>query len=149
MPTGKLEVLLVNARGLHNTDFLKKMDPYCIIKYRTQRQKSSVASRQGTNPEWNEKFVFNIAEGVSDLIVGIMDKDTFTSDDFLGEARIPLGGVFEAGRLPPTSYNVVLADGTYCGQIKLGLTFISKRKEQPNIYNEEEEDVCGWRKGWV
>lgn len=147
MPRGTLEVLLVNSRGLHNTDFLRKMDPYCILTTRSQQQKSSVASRQGRNPEWNEKFVFNISEADSDLTVRVMDKDTFTSDDFVGEASIPLDRVFEGGSLLSTAYNLVLADSTYCGQIKLSLTFISKTKEEHNP-SSEEEDVCGWRKGW-
>lgn len=93
--------------------------------------------------------MFNLPEGVSDLSIRIMDKDTFTSDDFIGEANIPLEGVFEAGSLPPTAYNVVLADNTYCGQVKVGLTFIPKTEEECGRCNEEEEDVGGWKEGWV
>jgi len=150
MPKGTLEVQLVNAQGLENTDFLCQMDPYCIIKCRTQQQKSSVATDQGRNPQWNEKFVFNISEGVSDLVIRIMDKDTFTADDFIGEANIPLDGVFEAGSLPPIAYSVVLADYTYCGQIKVGLTFNPKtQQEQGGPCNGEEEDVGGWKQGYL
>lgn len=146
MPRGTLEVLLVDAKGLHDTHFLWKMDPYCIIKCRSEEQKSSVASRQGTHPEWKEKFVFDLPEGVSDLNIRIMDKDTFTSDDFIGEAIIPLQGLFEAGSLPTTPYNVVLPDNSYCGQIKVGLNFIPKNEEE---YNEEEENMGGWKEGYM
>lgn len=149
MPRGTLEVLLVSANGLHDNHFLWKMDPYCIIKCRAQQQKSGVASRQGTRPEWHEQFVFDLQGGVSDLNIRIMDKDTFTSDDFIGEASIPLEGLFEAGSLPPTPYNVVLADNTYCGQIKVGLNFIPKIEEEygPDSSNEEEENEGGWKEG--
>jgi len=40
--------------------------------------------------------------------------------------NIPLEGVFMEGSLPPTSYNVVLPDQNYCGEIKVGLTFTIK-----------------------
>ncbi|KAH9289739.1 hypothetical protein KI387_033856, partial [Taxus chinensis] len=123
---GTLEVLLVNAHGLHNSDFLGNMDPYVILKCRTQEHKSKVASREGNKPEWNETFAFNLSEGTSDLIIRIMDKDTFSADDFVGEATIPLEGVFMEGAIPPSPYNVVLPDKTYCGQIKVGLTFTPK-----------------------
>lgn len=150
MPKGTLEVLLVSAQGLENTDFLCQMDPYCLIKCRTQQQKSSVASNAGRSPEWNEKFVFNVSEGVSDLVIRIMDKDTFSADDFVGEASIPLDGVFEAGSLPPSAYNVVLADYTYCGQIKVGLNFIPKTEEElGGPCDEEEDDLGGWKEGYL
>ncbi|KAH1235582.1 Elicitor-responsive protein 3 [Glycine max] len=105
MPQGSLEVFLVNAKGLENTDYLCNMDPYVILICRTQEQKSSVASGQGSEPEWNEAFVFNVSEGVSDLRLKIMDSDSTTAHDLVGEATIPLDGLFIEGNIPPTSYN--------------------------------------------
>ncbi|RDX88438.1 Elicitor-responsive protein 3, partial [Mucuna pruriens] len=122
MSQGSLEVFLVNAKGLNNTDFLGKMDPYVILICRTQEQKSNVATAQGSEPEWNENFVFNVSEGVSDLKLKIMDKDSMTAHDLVGEATIPLAALFTEGTIPPTSYNVV-KDGQFCGEIKVGLTF--------------------------
>ncbi|XP_057822815.1 elicitor-responsive protein 3 [Cryptomeria japonica] len=143
MPTlGTLEVLLVKAQGLHNTEFFSKMDPYALLKCQTQEHKSKVASNQGSNPEWNEKFVFKLSEGASDLIIRIMDKDRFSADDFIGEAKISLKAVLMEGSIPPTPYSVVLLDKTYCGQIKVGLTFTPKA----NCY-EEREMEGGWREG--
>ncbi|XP_074273206.1 elicitor-responsive protein 3-like isoform X2 [Silene latifolia] len=104
MPLGRLEVFLVNAKGLDNCDFLYG----------------------GTTPEWNETFVFRISGDVPELHLKIMDKDTFTADDFVGEAKIPLAAVFEKGSLQPTSYNVV-KDEEFKGEIKVGLTFTPER----------------------
>ncbi|XP_039005254.1 16 kDa phloem protein 2-like [Hibiscus syriacus] len=72
MPHGTLQVVLVSAKGLENTDFLCNMDPYVLLTCRTQEQKSSVASGKGSEPEWNENFEFNISEGVSELKVKIL-----------------------------------------------------------------------------
>ncbi|WCJ23165.1 Calcium-dependent lipid-binding (CaLB domain) family protein [Euphorbia peplus] len=123
MPRGTLQVLLVAAKGLNNSDFLKKMDPYVTIICRTQEQKSTVASGKGCEAQWNEIFVFTVSEGATQIILKIMDSDQFTADDFVGEAVVPLEAVFIEGCLPPTTYKVV-KDQEYCGEIKVALNFI-------------------------
>ncbi|KAL6981892.1 c-5 sterol desaturase [Sarracenia purpurea var. burkii] len=144
MPRGTLEVLLVGAKGLENTDFFCNMDPYALINCRTQEQKSSVATDAGSTPEWNETFVFTISEGVSELTIKLMDKDTFSSDDFVGEATIPLEPVFLEGSIPPTSYNVV-KDQEFCGEVKVGLIFTQQRGSDLGFDGEEEENYGGWK----
>ncbi|KAK1313739.1 Elicitor-responsive protein 3 [Acorus calamus] len=142
MPQGTLEVLLVAAKGLENTDFLFNMDPYVILKCRTQEQRSSVASGKGTEPEWNESFVFTVSDGASDLTLKIMDSDVGTDDDFVGEARIDLEPLFVEGSLPPTVYNVV-KDQEYRGEIKVGLTFTPEERVEQGYHREE--NYGGWR----
>ncbi|KAJ1406040.1 C2 domain [Sesbania bispinosa] len=141
MPQGSLEVFLVNAKGLENTDYLCNMDPYVILMCRTQEQKSSVASGKGSDPEWNENFVFNVSEGVSELKLKIMDSDSGTADDLVGEATISLDALFIEGSIPPTAYNVV-KDGHYCGEIRMGLTF---KREDRSERQLELESFGGWK----
>ncbi|KAJ8470484.1 hypothetical protein OPV22_024827 [Ensete ventricosum] len=139
MVRGTLEVLLVSAKGLVDVDFFGKMDPYAVLMYRSQEQKSSTASGAGSNPEWNETFVFNVSDSVSELIVKLMDSDTFSKDDLVGEAKIPLEAVFAEGSLPPTVYSVV-KDQQYCGEIKVGLTFTPVETR-----GFDEETFGGWK----
>lgn len=44
---------------------------------------------QGSNPEWNQKLTFRAeypgSGGDYNIIFKIMDHDTFSSDDFIGE----------------------------------------------------------------
>ncbi|XP_074263284.1 elicitor-responsive protein 3 isoform X1 [Silene latifolia] len=141
MPLGKLQVLLVSAKGLENSDFLSSMDPYVLLCCRTQEQKSSVSTDTGSNPEWNETFLFTVSGDVSELHLKIMDKDTFSADDFVGEAKIPLESVFEGGSVPPTSYTVV-KDGEFKGEIRVGLTFT---KERGHARDYEAEEFGGWK----
>ncbi|KAA3475882.1 elicitor-responsive protein 3-like [Gossypium australe] len=145
MPQGKLQVVLVSAKGLENTDFLyqeRNMDPYVLLTCRTQEQKSSVASGKGSEPEWNEDFIFNIFEGASELALKIMDSDTGSQDDFVGEVAIPLEPVFIERNIPLTAYTVV-KDGEYRGEIKLGLTFTPEERESRDF--EVEESFGGWK----
>ncbi|XP_010676509.2 elicitor-responsive protein 3 [Beta vulgaris subsp. vulgaris] len=125
MAQGTLEVVLINAKGLENTDFLNNMDPYVILSYGGRKQNSKVASGQGSEPEWNETFTFNVNSGGVDLTLKILDSDCGTEDDCVGEATIPLEPVFHEGRVPTTSYNVV-KNQEFRGQIKLSLSFTHK-----------------------
>ncbi|PUZ48160.1 hypothetical protein GQ55_7G223100 [Panicum hallii var. hallii] len=86
MAQGTLEVLLVGAKGLENTDYLSNMDPYAVLKCRSQEQKSSVASGKGSDPEWNETFVFTVSDSTTELFIKLLDSDGGTDDDFVGEA---------------------------------------------------------------
>ncbi|KAL6126109.1 hypothetical protein ACLB2K_074160 [Fragaria x ananassa] len=87
MAYGTLEVVLVDAKNLHNTaGLLGKMDPYVSFSVKTQGKRSTVAKGQGVNPEWNESFLFTVTDDVTELRLKIMDKDTLSSDDFVGEA---------------------------------------------------------------
>ncbi|KAJ7951131.1 elicitor-responsive protein 3 [Quillaja saponaria] len=143
-PRGTLEVLLVRAKGLDNsTDFLSNVDPYVILTYRTQQHRSTVATGAGCNPEWNQSFLFTVAGDVSELNLKIMDKDTSTEDDFLGESRIQVEPVFYEGSLPVTAYNVVKGED-YCGEIRVALTFTPEIGSAPSCCDEKQSNV-GWR----
>ncbi|XP_039126931.1 elicitor-responsive protein 1-like [Dioscorea cayenensis subsp. rotundata] len=108
------------------------MDPYVMIQYRNQEQKSSVVKDQGTNPSWNETFKFQVqnaeaAEHHQKLVLRIMDKDIFNVDDFVGQATISVADVISLGvekghgELHPSKYSVVLEDRTNCGEIRVGV----------------------------
>uniref|UniRef100_A0A7N0UST7 C2 domain-containing protein n=1 Tax=Kalanchoe fedtschenkoi TaxID=63787 RepID=A0A7N0UST7_KALFE len=146
---GILEVRLVEAKGLEDKDFLGGMDPYVLIQYRSQEHKSSVAREDGENPVWNEEFSFRIeypgADDEYKLRLKIMDKDTFSADDFVGEATIYLKDLFELGfenggsELHPSRYRVIQADNTYCGELQVGLKFTPKAQGIT-----DREDFGGW-----
>ncbi|KAI3453682.1 hypothetical protein Pfo_010345 [Paulownia fortunei] len=143
MVRGTLEVLLVGAKGLENTDFLSNMDPFVVITCRTQEQKSSVASGKGCDPEWNENFVFALSDDVPELLIKILDSDGISGDDFVGEAKIPLEPLFVEGSIPPMSYNVV-KDEEYRGEIKVGLNFTPERDCEER-FAEQEETFGSWK----
>ncbi|KAK4579173.1 hypothetical protein RGQ29_029020 [Quercus rubra] len=150
MAIGLMEVLLVNAKGLGDTDFFVRMDPYVLIQYKSQERKSSVSRGQGGSPVWNEKITFRVEyPGQGDqykLILKIMDKDTFSTDDFVGQATIYVEDLMAVGvengtaELHPRKYSVVRKDQSYCGEIEVGVTFTRKVEEQ---YHGEE--LGGWK----
>uniref|UniRef100_A0A7N0TQ96 C2 domain-containing protein n=1 Tax=Kalanchoe fedtschenkoi TaxID=63787 RepID=A0A7N0TQ96_KALFE len=137
MAIGILEVNLVDAKGLQDTDLIGKSDPYVVIRYRGQERQSSTARDGGRDPIWNERFTFRAeypgsGHGHHKLTFRIMDKDTFSSDDFLGEASIYVEDLLAMGvengsaEMHPERHRVVLADQSYWGHIRVGLTFTPK-----------------------
>ncbi|KAK4373577.1 hypothetical protein RND71_008961 [Anisodus tanguticus] len=147
---GIMEVNLVSARGLKNNEFWDGgIDSYVLLQYRGQERKSSTAPGQGSKPEWNEKFTFKIeypsTDGQYKLMLKLMDHDTFSSDDYLGEATIYLKEFIELGlengraEIHPRKYSVVGSDQCYCGEIQVGITFTPKEAI------EEEEEYGGWK----
>ncbi|XP_068667668.1 elicitor-responsive protein 1-like [Aristolochia californica] len=152
MPSGILEAQLVDARGLCSTDFLNKIDPYVLIQYKTQERKSSVARGQGSNPVWNEKFTFLVdypGDGNQcKLVFKIMDKDTFSRDDLVGEASMYIEELLAQGvergkaELHPAGQRVTLANKTYHGEIRVGVSFT--RKDEPT---DDQEEYGGWKHG--
>ncbi|KAK7349549.1 hypothetical protein VNO77_07000 [Canavalia gladiata] len=142
MPRGTLEVILISAKGLDDNDFLSSIDPYVILTYRAQEHKSTVQEDAGSNPQWNETFLFTVSDSASELNLRIMDKDNVSQDDCLGEAIIPLGAVFEEGSLPETPYKVV-KEQEYCGEIKVALTFTAEKNDEGD-YTAHDESYGGW-----
>lgn len=59
---------------------------FCTLEVQLITNQKAYAG-SGSESQWNETFVFSVSGDASELHLKIMDKDTFTADDFLGEAR--------------------------------------------------------------
>lgn len=152
MTAGIMEVTVVGARDLKNTEFFGRMDPYVVIQYKNQEQKSTTGRSKtsksrlrcciclrgqgGRRAEWNEKFKFGVEfpedqqqQQQQKLLLKIMDNDNFTQHDYLGQATIYLNDFIEVGvekgkaELPIQKYRIVSTDNTYHGEIQVGITF--------------------------
>lgn len=153
MGRGLLEVQLINAKNLAKTDCLSKVDPYVLIHYGNQQRKSKVGKDEGVNPVWNERHNFLVdypgPNNEYKLIFKIMDRDTFTADDFVGEAVIYLKDLLSLGvekgtaELHPTKYSVIRADGSYRGELQVGVVFTPKVESELDI-----EQYGGWKQSY-
>lgn len=123
---GILEVYLIAGKGLKNVDFLGQNDPYAIISYKTQNQKSKTLEGGGSDPVWKQKFFFEVDDEVADVIIKVYDEDKRSADDSMGEARIPLARVLEDLEVPATFYGIVRPNGRMHGHIEVSLKFVAK-----------------------
>ncbi|XP_020084610.1 elicitor-responsive protein 3 [Ananas comosus] len=130
-----LEVLLVSAVGLKHAHLPGSSNYYVVIQCGNHTFTSKITSEKDRKVCWNEKFRFMLSSAeckdLAKLKLRIMEKDKFLEDRPVGETMVYLRGILREGRekgfleLKPSSYNVVLYDGTYEGELKIGLKFIS------------------------
>ncbi|GMI80325.1 hypothetical protein like AT3G07940 [Hibiscus trionum] len=85
---GMIKVNVVKGTNLAVRDMVSS-DPYVILTLGQQSVKTRVI-KNNLNPVWNESLMLSIPEHVPPLKVIVYDKDTFSHDDFMGEAEIDI-----------------------------------------------------------
>ncbi|KAK4770595.1 hypothetical protein SAY87_031127 [Trapa incisa] len=93
---GLIKVNIVRGMNLAIRDMLTS-DPYVIISLGQQSVKTRVI-RSNLNPIWNECLMLSIPDDVPPLKVLVYDKDTFKSDDFMGEGEIDIQPLLSTAR---------------------------------------------------
>jgi hypothetical protein len=89
---GRLDVRIVEARNLPNTETFGQPDPYVVVTIENTQHKTSVASST-LNPKWDEVFKFVLADPDStQLELKLWDKNMI-SDAFMGQYRMSLSGL--------------------------------------------------------
>ena len=88
----RLRLTVVGAKNLLPADRSGLSDPYVEILFEGVRKVTGVKS-QTLSPMWMQDFAFDVRDLTDEVTFRIWDKDTLTSDDFLGEARLQLSDV--------------------------------------------------------
>jgi hypothetical protein len=89
---GRLDVRIVEARNLPNTETFGQPDPYVVVTLDNTQHKTSVASST-LNPKWDEVFKFVLADPDSaQLELKLWDKNMI-SDAFMGQYRMSVAGL--------------------------------------------------------
>ena len=71
---------IVEAKLTRDTEFLGKMDPFCVVSYKNHRFKTKVHSNSGKTPVWNETFSFNIKNISDDMSFKVFDEDMMENE---------------------------------------------------------------------
>lgn len=69
-----------------------KIDPYVICQVGTQKRQSQPHKSGGKEPQWTDNFTFDPSS--QSMRVVLMDKDTFSRDDIIGEGEVSLMGAY-------------------------------------------------------
>jgi len=84
----RLRVEVLRAEGLAGDSWLDKLDPYVKVRFgEAKRFQTPVVWNAGTNPVWNYKGAFTIANEET-LEFVVMDRDTHSADDFVGAGTL-------------------------------------------------------------
>lgn len=93
---GLIKVNVVRGTNLVVRDMVTS-DPYVILSLGSQSVKTRVI-KNNLNPVWNEKLMLSIPENIPPLKLLVYDKDTFTTDDYMGEAEIDIQPLVSAAK---------------------------------------------------
>ncbi|XVF41123.1 hypothetical protein PTKIN_Ptkin01aG0255300 [Pterospermum kingtungense] len=93
---GLVKVNVVKGTNLVVRDMMTS-DPYVILSLGQQSVKTHVI-KNNLNPVWNESLMLSIPENIPPLKVLVYDKDTFSTDDFMGDAEIDIQPLFSAAK---------------------------------------------------
>ncbi|MCO5559716.1 hypothetical protein L7F22_013317 [Adiantum nelumboides] len=92
-PVGILEVFLLKAEGVMNTDILGKSDCFVIlfVRKKPERIKRSSTKKNSLNPVWNEGFRIEVDEPQYQILtVQLMDEESVSKAEYIGRATVPL-----------------------------------------------------------
>jgi hypothetical protein len=88
----QLEVIIVAARNLHNSETFGMIDPFATAELEGKRYETEYCDNT-INPKWNKVFRFNVADPTSSqLMVKVYNKNV-GSDGFLAQIQIGLAGL--------------------------------------------------------
>ncbi|OEL32303.1 putative ADP-ribosylation factor GTPase-activating protein AGD11 [Dichanthelium oligosanthes] len=85
---GLIKVNIVKGTDLAVRDVMSS-DPYVMINLGHQSMKTKVI-KNTLNPIWNERLMLSIPDPIPPLKLQVFDKDTFSSDDRMGEADVDI-----------------------------------------------------------
>ncbi|XP_066041226.1 dysferlin isoform X8 [Chamaea fasciata] len=133
-----LRCYLYQARDLLAMDKDSFSDPYAIVSFLHQSQKTVVA-KNTLNPTWDQTLIFyeieifgnarDVAECPPDILVEIYDHDTYGADEFMG--RCICRPSLE--RSPRLSWYPVLKSGRNVGELLAAFELI--QREKPAVHH--------------
>ncbi|XP_042509213.1 pollen-specific leucine-rich repeat extensin-like protein 4 [Macadamia integrifolia] len=118
-----LEVTVVRCIRLKDTEWrISRQDPYVCIEYGSTKFRTSTCTDGGTNPVYEEKFMFNLIEGLRELNINVWNSNTLSSDDFIGRGKVQLQKVLSQG-FDDTSWTIVDRKERFSGEVQLMLQY--------------------------
>lgn len=97
MPTGTLEVIIVEGRHLKDRDLVGQNDAYVEIYMDKKYKQRTTTISNSNNPVWNERFTFNIHKGDDTIHFDVYDAD-LVGRDSIGNGKVKLKHVFDDNR---------------------------------------------------
>ncbi|GER44660.1 calcium-dependent lipid-binding family protein [Striga asiatica] len=94
---GLLKIRVIRGINLAVRD-TRTSDPYVAVECGSQRVKTGVV-KDNCNPVWNEELTIYIKDLNAPITISVYDKDTFTNDDNMGNAKIDIKPLIECVKM--------------------------------------------------
>ncbi|KAF3435451.1 hypothetical protein FNV43_RR22540 [Rhamnella rubrinervis] len=122
-----LEVTVVGCNKLKDTEWISRQDPYVCLEYASTKYRTRTCTDGGKNPTFQEKFVFNLIEGLRELNVVVWNSNTLSFDDFIGSGKVQFQKVLSQG-YDDTAWSLQTKTGRYAGEVRLILHYGNANK---------------------
>ena len=98
MPVGRLEVNVMDAVRLRDTQTWGKQDPYVWVQCGARnKERTKTHTDGGVCPRWMERFTFSLDGSETALDIEVWNSNTLTSNNIIGTGSISLDEVFARG----------------------------------------------------
>jgi len=132
----------IEANLTHNTDLIKKMNPYCTFVTGSKRINGLICKHGGKHPSWNDAIIVPIQE--QRILLEVMDKDRITHDDQIGTCMIDLNEIQSQGRInkwyPLTYKNRPAGEILLAAEIE-GNNMMNQEHTNTNMIQREQQEI--------
>ncbi|KAI3769919.1 hypothetical protein L6452_01033 [Arctium lappa] len=123
-----LEVTVVSCNNLKDAEWISTQDPYVCVEYGSNRFSTRTCKVDGgKNPTFQEKFVYSLVEGVTDLNITVWNSNILTHDDLIGSRRVPLTKALSQG-FDDNTWPLKSKTGRHEGEVRLIMHYSNANK---------------------
>lgn len=133
-----LNLKICDAKLYRDTEAVGKMDPYVSLIIGEQKLKTKAHEDAGKYPKWDQTFTIKTKLNTL-MSFKVMDKETFGSDDMIGEGGFELLHHYVLSKkliTAPISHKNELA-----GEVRMEIELIADEKQQKQIRAILEADL--------
>ncbi|KAI5071322.1 hypothetical protein GOP47_0013573 [Adiantum capillus-veneris] len=124
-----LDITVIGCRNLKDTEWISRQDPYVILEYAGNKYRTQTDTDGGRNPNFNEKYMLPLIEGLREINVAVWNSNTLSADDFIGSGKIILQKVFTDGYHDST-WPLTTRSGRRAGEIRVILHYKNPKGAQ-------------------
>ncbi|MCO5613371.1 hypothetical protein L7F22_067647 [Adiantum nelumboides] len=124
-----LEITVIECRHLKDTEWFSRQDPYVILDYAGNKYRTKTDTDGGRNPNFNEKYMLPLIEGLREINVAVWNSNTLSADDFLGSGKILLQKVLTDG-YHDSAWPLTTRSGRRAGDIRVFLHYSGTKGAQ-------------------
>jgi len=113
-----LEITVVECSKLKDTEWISRQDPYVNLEYGSTKFRTRTCTDGGKTPVFQEKFLFTLIQGLTEINVAVWNSNTVYNDDFIGSGKIQLQDVLARG-YDDRCWPIQTRNGRFAGEVKL------------------------------